>query len=87
MQETLKEFKAIGLSKCFVLNLKITDENCSIFNCHNSWAAPGISFFQIPTTDDFQVQSAGPTLLQLLTVMGDRWQLEKANWKPNIADL
>ena len=81
MHETLEEFKAIGLSKCFVLNLKITDENCSIFDCHNSWAAP------IPTTDDFQVQSAGPTLLQLLTVMGDRWQLEKANWKPNIADL
>ena len=27
-------------------------ENCSIFNCHSSRAAPGISFFRVPTKDD-----------------------------------
>ena len=27
-------------------------ENCSIFNCHSPRAAPGISFFRVPTKDD-----------------------------------
>ena len=27
-------------------------EKCSIFNCHSSRAAPGISFFRVPTKDD-----------------------------------
>ena len=35
-----------------MLNLRITDENCSIFNCHSSRAALGISFFRVPTKDD-----------------------------------
>ena len=26
-------------------------ENCSIFNCHSSKAAPGISLFRVPTKD------------------------------------
>ena len=30
-------------------NLRMPGENCSIFNCHTSIAAPGISFFRVPT--------------------------------------
>ena len=35
-----------------MLNLRISAENCLIFNWHNSRAAPGISFFDVPTKDD-----------------------------------
>ena len=27
-------------------------ENCSNFNCHSSRAAPGISYFRVPTKDN-----------------------------------
>ena len=33
-------------------NLRISDENCLVFNWHSSRAAPGISFFGAPTKDD-----------------------------------
>ena len=46
------QFKVKGLSSCFVLNLRISGENCLIYNWHSSWAAPGISFFGVPTKDD-----------------------------------
>ena len=35
-----------------MLNLRIPGENCSIFNWQSSRAAPGISFFRVPTKDD-----------------------------------
>ena len=35
-----------------MLNLRMPGENYSIFNCHSSRAAPGISFFRVPTKDD-----------------------------------
>ena len=40
------------ITSCFVLNLKISGENCLSFNWHSSRAAPGISFFGVPTKDD-----------------------------------
>ena len=44
---TIKQFKVKGLSSCFVLNLRMSGENCL-----SSRAAPGISFFRVPTKDD-----------------------------------
>ena len=41
-----KQFKVKGLSSCFVLNLRISGENCLIFNWHSSRATPGISFLE-----------------------------------------
>ena len=35
-----------------MLNLRIPVENCLIFNWHSSRAAPGVSFFKVPTKDD-----------------------------------
>ena len=37
---------------CFVLNLRMSGENCLIFNWHCSRAVPGISFSRMPTKDD-----------------------------------
>ena len=38
----------------FVLcaNLRMPGENCLIFNWYSSRAAPGISFFRVPTKDE-----------------------------------
>ena len=47
-----KQFKVKGLSLCFVLNLRMSGENCLIFNWNNSRAAPGISFFGVLTKDN-----------------------------------
>ena len=33
-------------------NLRMSGENCLIFNWHGSRAAPGISFSRVPTKDD-----------------------------------
>ena len=33
-------------------NLRMPSENCLICNWHSSRAAPGISFFGVPTKDD-----------------------------------
>ena len=30
----------------------MSGDNCSIFNSHSSRAAPGFSFFRVPTKDD-----------------------------------
>ena len=49
---TIKQFKVKGLSSYFVLNLRMSCENCLSFNWHSSRAAPGISFFRVPTKDD-----------------------------------
>ena len=35
-----------------MLNLRIPCENCLIFNWHTSRAAPGITFFGVPTKDE-----------------------------------
>ena len=48
----IEQFKVKELSSCFVLNLTIPEENCSIFNWRCSRAAPRISFFEVPTKDD-----------------------------------
>ena len=37
-------------------NLRMPGENCSIFNCYSSRAAPGISFFRIPTKNDYKIK-------------------------------
>ena len=52
MRKTLEQFKVKGLSLCFVLNLRMPRENCSIFNRHSFRAAPGISLFRLPRKDD-----------------------------------
>ena len=35
-----------------MLNVRISGENCLIFNWHSSRAAPGISISGVPTEDD-----------------------------------
>ena len=52
LRGTAKQFNVKGLSSCFVLNLRMSDESCLIFNWHSSRAASGISFFRAPTKDD-----------------------------------
>ena len=37
-------------------NLRMPSENCSIFNCYSSRTAPGISFFRIPTKNDYKIK-------------------------------
>ena len=37
-------------------NLRMPFENYSIFNCYTSRAAPGISFFRIPTKNDDKIK-------------------------------
>ena len=49
---TIKQFKIKGLSSCYVLNLRMSGENCLIFNWHSSWAPPGVSIFRVPTKGD-----------------------------------
>ena len=31
-------------------------ENCAIFNCYSSKAAPGILFFRVPTKNDYKIK-------------------------------
>ena len=70
MQGTVKQFKVKGLSSCFVLNLRMSGENCLSFNWHSSRAAPGISFFKVPTKDgEYSIKTGETTLLQLLLVI------------------
>ena len=52
MRGTIKEFKVKGLSSCFELNVRMSGENCLIFNWHSSRVASGISIFRAPTKDD-----------------------------------
>ena len=49
---TIKQFKVKGLSSCFVLNLRMSGENCLSFNWHSSRAALGISYFRVTTKVD-----------------------------------
>ena len=49
---TINQFKVKGLSSCFVLNLRMSGENCLIINWHSFRAAPGISIFRVATKDD-----------------------------------
>ena len=70
MRGTIKQFKVKGLSSSFVLNLRMSGENCQSFNWHSSRAAPGISFFRVPTKDDeYSIKTGETTLLQLLLVI------------------
>ena len=49
----MKQFRVKGLSLCFVhVNLRMSGENCLIFNWHSPRAAPGVSFFRVPTKND-----------------------------------
>ena len=68
MRVTIEYFKVKGLPLCFVLNLRISGETCLIFNWHSSRAAPGVSFFGVPTKQRMKnaVQTGETTLLQLL---------------------
>ena len=34
----------------------MSGEHCSIFNCYSSRAAPGISFFRVPTKNDPKIK-------------------------------
>ena len=55
-------------------------ENCLIFNWHISRAAPGISFFRVPTKDDeYSVKTVETSLMQLLLVIpyGDEGNLKR----------
>ena len=52
LRGTAEQFNVKGLSSCFVLNLRMSDESCLIFNWHSCGAASGISFFRVPIKDD-----------------------------------
>ena len=48
-------------------DLRMSGENCLSFKWHSSRAAPGISFFRVPTKDDeYSMKTGETTLLQLL---------------------
>ena len=65
---TIKQLKVKGLSSCFVLIWE--SSHCLSFNWHSSKAAPGISFFRVPTKDDeYSIKIGETTLLQLLLVI------------------
>lgn len=51
-KKTLWYFKVKSYSIFFLTNLRMTDENFSISNCHNSRTASGTSFFQILMKND-----------------------------------
>ena len=77
---TIKQFKLKGLSSCFVLNLRMSGENYLSFNWHSSRAAPGFSFFRVPTKDDrYSIKTGETILLQLLIVIpyGDEGNLNR----------
>ena len=59
------------LSSRFVLNLRMTGENCLIFNWHSSRAALGSHFleYQQRMMNTITVQPGETTLLQLLLVI------------------
>ena len=42
-------------------DLRMSGEKCLNFNWHSSRAAPGISFFRVPTKDDRYSIKAGET--------------------------
>ena len=53
---------------------------CLSFNWHSSRAAPGISFFRVPTKDDeYSIKTVEITLMQLLLVIpyGDEGNLKR----------
>ena len=68
MQETFEKFKIKGIPLCFLLNLRMSGEDCSIFHCHSSRAVPGISLLEYQQRMTNTVQTGGTTLLQLLSV-------------------
>ena len=75
---TIKQLKVKGLSSCFVLIWE--SSHCLSFNWHSSKAAPGISFFRVPTKDDeYSIKTGETTLLQLLLVIpyGDEGNLKR----------
>ena len=74
----LQQFKVKGLNTCFMANLRMPGQNCSIFNYYSSRAVPGISFFRKPINKEWrQNLTKGTTFLQLLLVCRQRF--EKAN--------
>ena len=50
------QFKVKELTRCFMPNLRMSGENCSIFNCYFSRAHPAISFLRIPTKNDDKIK-------------------------------
>ena len=78
---TIKQFKVKWLSSCFVLNLRMSGENCLNFNWHSSRAAPGISCFTVPTKDDECSINWRNNIVAVITVDTIRWwgQFKKTN--------
>ena len=52
MEGTIEQFKVKELPLHFVLNLRMSDENCLVFNWYRSSAVPEISLFRVPTKDE-----------------------------------
>ena len=52
MEGTIEQFKVKELPLHFVLNLRMSDENCLVFNWYRSRAVPEISLFRVPTKDE-----------------------------------
>ena len=50
-----------------MLNLTVSGENCLIFNWQNSRAAPGISFFGVPTKDDEYCRNWRKNIVAVIT--------------------
>ena len=50
-----------------MLNLRIPVENCLIFNWHSSRAAPGVSFFKVPTKDDEYCANSRKKIVAVIT--------------------
>ena len=67
MQGTIKQFKVKGFYSCSVLNLGMSGENCLIFNWHSSRAAPGISFFEVPTKDNENCKNWRNNIVAVIT--------------------
>ena len=58
----------------------MSGENCLSFNWYSSRAAPGISFFRVPTKDDgYSIKTGETTLLLLFLVItyGDEGNLKR----------
>ena len=70
-----------------MLNLRISGENCLIFNWHTSRAAPGISFFGVPTKDDEYCPSLRNNTVAVITRYMVMKTIQKGKLKTKLFEL
>ena len=83
----LYQFKVKGLTKCFITNLRMPGENCSIFNCYSSRAAPGILFFRIPTKNDNEIKLEDQHCCSYYSCVDSYLKMQIKNWTLHIVRL